>query len=196
MHSFDRLIARLDEYKPDKHLGRRFLRRSSVALLLRENKSTGISVLMIKRSEQEGDPWSGHMAFPGGRWEKLDENSLATAQRETWEEIGLDIEQNASRLGRLSDITARPRIKGRLPLIVSPHVFHLHGCADFTLNHEVQDVIWVPLDFFLDQSNRQQMRWRVPQGMMVDLPCYFYQNERIWGLSLRMLDELLALVES
>jgi 8-oxo-dGTP pyrophosphatase MutT (NUDIX family) len=193
MTSITTVSEKLGQYKPEKHLGKRFLQRSAVALLLREDQR-GVSVLMIKRSEREGDPWSGQMGFPGGREEEEDENSLATVQRETLEEIGLDIKLHAPRLGRLSDITARPRLKGRLPLIISPHVFLLENEIEFNLNHEVQEIVWVPLGFFMDRGNRQRMEWRMPDGVSLDLPCYFYRNERIWGLSLQMLDELLDII--
>jgi hypothetical protein len=64
----------------------------------------------------------------------------------------------------------------------------------FTPNHEVAEVVWVPLEFLLERSNRKQMEWRI-KGMNIPLPCYLFEGRRIWGLSLNMLDELLSLVE-
>ena len=63
------------------------LRLAAVALILAPCDGE-ISVCMILRSEHPEDPWSGHMAFPGGRADTEDRNNLHTARRETWEEIG------------------------------------------------------------------------------------------------------------
>lgn len=164
------------------------VKRSAVAIILRE-KSGGLETLMIKRAEREGDPWSGHMAFPGGLSETGDRNNLFTARRETLEEVGLDTEQHTECLGRLSDVLAR-RHRGKKPMIVTPYLFSINEVPELELNHEVADVLWVPLDFLADHGNRETMQWKMKK-MNWTLPCYFYQKERIWGLSLLMLDELL-----
>lgn len=168
---------------------RYFVKRSAVALIVRE--SAGLEVLMIKRASREGDPWSGHMAFPGGMMEKTDRHGLAAATRETWEEIGLAGEHYSDCLGRLSDITSSPH-RGIRPMVISPYVFSIDCTPTLKLNHEVADVVWVPLDFLADHSNRQTMQWQRKKQTLT-LPCYFYQQQRIWGLSLLMLDELLQL---
>ena len=147
---------------------------------------------MIKRADREGDPWSGHMAFPGGRAETADSNNLHTARRETWEEIGLDTDIHTEYLGRLSDILSRPH-SGRKPMVITPYVFTINQVPDLNINHEVAEVIWVPLAFLADKDNRQRMQWQAKKITM-NLTCYFYQQRRIWGLSLVMLDELVGLV--
>jgi len=63
--------------------------RAAVAIVVREG-TDGPQVLLIRRADHPGDAWSGHMAFPGGREDPQDENLLATAIRETLEEVGLD----------------------------------------------------------------------------------------------------------
>ena len=96
-------------------------------------------------------------------------------------------------IGRLSEINARPQ-RGAFGMAVSPFVFRLDREVSFTPNYEVAEVVWVPLAFLLDTDNRQQMSWNY-KGAEFPMPCYFYQERRIWGLSLMMLDELLDLVE-
>ena len=81
----------------------------------------GAEMLFIERSSKKGDPWSGQMAFPGGRTAALDEHSLATAVRETKEELDLDL-ANLRPLGRLSDLEGGPR-GTRQRLRVTPHLF-------------------------------------------------------------------------
>src|SRR5215213_7642971 len=96
------------------------LRRAAVALVLREG-SEGPELLVIKRSEAEHDHWSGHMALPGGRVEPEDENLLATAARETFEEVGLDLGAGGEALARLG--TVRPQSPSAPRVSVTPFVF-------------------------------------------------------------------------
>jgi hypothetical protein len=79
-------------------------------------------------------------------------------------------------------------------MAVTPFVFRLDREVRFQPNAEVAEVVWVPLEFLLDPDNRQQMEWKVG-GVKIPMPCYFYGDKCIWGLSLMMLDELMDLVE-
>tara|TARA_R110002110_G_C13470397_1_gene720535 strand:- start:12885 stop:13502 length:618 start_codon:yes stop_codon:yes gene_type:complete len=183
---------RLSDHRPGKSRLRRLMKRSAVALILQVREGE-LNILMIKRAEREGDPWSGHMAFPGGRMDKVDAHGFDVAVRETEEEIGLRLGPEEPCIGRLSDINARPH-KGAFGMAVSPFVFRLQREVEFQPNYEVAEVVWVPLEFLLDTDNRQQMTWDY-RGMSIPMPCYFFGERRIWGLSLMMLDELMDLVE-
>ena len=180
-------------FRPRKKWYRRFVRRSAVAIILRQTPH-GIEALMIKRAEKKGDPWSGHMAFPGGMAEIEDTNNLRTARRETWEEIGLDTDEYTQHLGRLSDKVVPARGRRRL-MVVTPYIFSIENIPELRANHEVAEVIWVPLSYLADANNRQVMTWN-GKKLPINLPCYLYQGRRIWGLSLSMLDELVALVSN
>lgn len=183
---------KLAHYRPRKKWYRRFVKRSAVALILRDTEA-GIEALMIKRADHQGDPWSGHMAFPGGKKDPDDPHSLHTARRETLEEIGLDTEQHTRYLGRLSDVLSRSR-RGPNAMVITPYLFIIEQVPKLRINHEVAEVIWVPLSFLADKTNRQQMEWQI-KNMTLNLPCYFYRERRIWGLSLMMLDELVGAVK-
>lgn len=174
---------------PRKIPGRRWMTRASVAVILRKNQKNGFDILLIKRAERSGDPWSGDMAFPGGKMERADQNIYHTALRELHEEIGLEAE-NLKQLGRLSDQLTKTH-SGLRPMIISPFVFELNKKTDFILNHEVAETLWVPLTHFSTSINRKQMVWKV-KGLKINLPCYWLENKRVWGLTLRMLDELIA----
>jgi len=171
---------------------RRLMKRSAVAMILQVRQGE-LHILMIKRAEREGDPWSGHMAFPGGRMDKTDAHGYAVAVRETEEEVGLALGLQDQCLGRLTDLRTRPH-RGTFGMAVSPFVFRLEREVRFTPNHEVAEVVWVPLEFLLDTDNREQMEWKY-KGVGIPMPCYMYEGRCIWGLSLMMLDELLDLVE-
>lgn len=168
------------------------MKRAAVALILQLREGE-LGVLMIRRAEREGDPWSGQMAFPGGRMEPDDRNGLETARRETVEEIGLHLGAQEPCIGRLTELNATRR-RFRRGLIITPYVFHLKRGVNFHPNYEVQEVVWVPLEFLLDTDNRSEMTWNYG-GMKLRMPCYDYQGRRIWGLSLRMLDELMDVVD-
>jgi len=184
--------TRLADHSPARRLLRRLMKRSAVAMILQVRVGE-LHILMIKRAEREGDPWSGHMAFPGGRMDKTDAHGYAVAVRETEEEVGLSLSPEDQCIGRLTDLNARPH-RGTFGMAVSPFVFRLEREVQFTPNHEVAEVVWVPLEFLLDTDNREQMVWKY-KGVEIPMPCYMYEDRRIWGLSLMMLDELLDLIE-
>src|ERR1043165_8679648 len=81
-------------------------REAAVALVLSPDALPGpaLSVLLVRRSEREGDPWSGHMALPGGHAHADDASLAHTARRETLEEVGIDL-GHTELLGRLDDVT-------------------------------------------------------------------------------------------
>ena len=79
-------------------------------------------------------------------------------------------------------------------MVVSPYLFHQVSDVELTLNYEVDEVIWIPVSFLTNRSNRETMIWK-RGGARVPLPCYMYKGRRVWGLSLMMLDELMDIVE-
>ena len=184
--------TRLSDHSPGRKVWRRLMKRSAVAMILQVREGE-LNILMIKRAEREGDPWSGHMAFPGGRMDKTDAHGYAVAVRETEEEVGLTLGEEDQCIGRLSDIITRPK-RGPFGMAVTPFVFRLEREVEFTPNEEVAEVVWVPLEFLLDSDNREQMEWKYKR-VKIPLPCYMYEGRRIWVLSLMMLDELMDLVE-
>jgi len=186
------LRSALAEFEPTIVADHRKRVVAAVAVVLRAGRN-GIEALLIHRAERTFDPWSGHMAFPGGRVESGDASPLHAAIRETREEVALDLEGSATCLGRLSDATPRGRGRG-LGLVIEPFVFEVEGEPVLSLSDEVQNVVWVPLRFFDDRGNRRSM-WYWRTIVPVRLPCYRYQGHLIWGLTLRILDEILRLSE-
>lgn len=184
------LSLRLQAHRPQKRLWRRLVPRAAVAVMLAQD-ARGPQVLMIRRAERDGDPWSGHMAFPGGRMDRADASAFHCALREVQEEIGVALDSAGRYVGRLSDLSAGGHNR-RLPMVVTPFVFQVDTSLAFLPNHEVAETVWVPLAFLRDATQRQRMQWQFA-GRTWDLPCYWYEGRRIWGLSLQMLDELLPL---
>lgn len=192
MSGLDPLVQIFQEFSPTKIPDRRDMARAGVGAILRETRHPGgLSVLLIRRAERQGDPWSGHMAFPGGRMEKEDPNIFATTLREAQEEIGIDLDKDAACIGRLSDLPAMTHDR-KFPMALTPFVFRLENEPEWRLNSEVVEKLWVPFSFFRNDENRKTMDW-TSGGRTRTLPCYDYENRRIWGLTLVMLDELVGL---
>jgi 8-oxo-dGTP pyrophosphatase MutT (NUDIX family) len=163
--------------------------QAAVAIVLREGERSA-EVLLIERAEREGDPWSGHMAFPGGRLESRDETTLATARRETFEEVGIEL-TDAEILGRLDDLMGNPRISPKL--VIAAHAFHIETSPDFVLEQsEVQNAFWFPLIDLLDAS--RHVEHVIPEMPDVRFPGIVVGESGrhvVWGLTYRFLDRML-----
>ncbi len=180
--------SRAAAFSPRKMWFRSLSQRAAVAVVVADRPGLGCSLLMIQRAKHESDPWSGQMAFPGGKHETDDAHITATALRETREELGIPPEK-LLRFGRLSDVMARPYHFDRAPMVISPLLLYPTAELAFQPNHEVDDVVWVPVSHFLEVANRSTMTRKI-HGQAVERPCYEYQGKVIWGLSLLMIDEL------
>ena len=165
--------------------------RAAVAIMVREGQEA-TELLMIRRATREGDPWSGHMGFPGGRRDPEDPSNFSCALRETEEELGVDLSQWGAPLGELSDVNTGWR-KDRPEMLVTPFIFSVSELPELTPNDEVDDVVWVPLHFLMDESNREPLEWEW-KGQKMETDSYLYDCYRIWGLSLLMIDEMMGLL--
>ena len=157
--------------------------QTAVSLVVRGGGE--LEVLLIKRAHHEGDPWSGHMALPGGRREDEDPDLVATAIRETREETGVDLDERGHRLGQLELVAP---MSARLPrLSISPFVFGVPEDTDARVaSREVERVHWVPMAHLLDPENRGRERIEVPGGART-FPCIRVGDEVVWGLTYRIL---------
>jgi len=157
--------------------------RAAVAVILREARA-GIEMLFIRRAERESDPWSGQVGFPGGRAEAGDADLRTTARRETLEEIGIDLLEDAELLGGLDELRAVAR--GRpVDLAIAPFVFHLRRGGTLRLSEEVTSVHWLELDLLLGPEHHGRFQYRHGDDT-VDLPCVRMGDLVIWGLTYRM----------
>lgn len=165
-------------------------RRAAVALILREADGR-VELLLIRRALRAGDPWSGHMALPGGREEPGDADELGTALRETREEVGLDL-TSAVVLGRLDDTPAVARARP-VPLTISAFVFELEGDPELVLSAEVAETLWVPLDDLDGPALATSVRFQA-ESVHYELPAWDIHGRVVWGLTYRMVNLLLAAI--
>ena len=166
--------------------------RAAVAIVVRDG-TDGPEVLLIRRADHPGDAWSGHMAFPGGREDPQDEDLLATAIRETFEEVGLDLGQAGRLLGQLAPLPAIAR--GRpVGMTIVPFIFELVADAELLYSDEVAEAVWVPLDPLLQGQLQTTFAVDREGGERVELPAHDVGGRVVWGLTYRMLDSLLELL--
>jgi 8-oxo-dGTP pyrophosphatase MutT (NUDIX family) len=164
---------------------------AAVAAILRDGRlaGCGTEVLLIRRAERSGDPWSGHMAFPGGRREAADPDLYATAVRETREEVGIDLDARGRLIGRLPDLPAIARAQ-RVELTITPFVFALSGVAPLAFDpDEVAEAIWVPLGPLFRGEGAGTVSWE-RDGVTIELPSWNVEGRVVWGLTHRMIQVL------
>ena len=189
---FNQLMPHLQGYeKPDRAYGE-VTRRAAVAIVLHEVDGE-LCLLMIRRAQREGDPWSGHMAFPGGRRDPDDIDDRFCAIRETREEIALDLDALGSEVCALGEVNTGWRAD-RPEMLVAPFIYRVEQLPELDLNYEVDAVVSVPLRFLMDRSNRVPLAWEW-RGTQVESDSYLYLDNRICGLSLMMIDELIEAAE-
>jgi 8-oxo-dGTP pyrophosphatase MutT (NUDIX family) len=148
-------------------------------------------ILLIRRSEREDDPWSGHWSFPGGRRDPEDPDLMHTALRELEEECGI-------RLGREQSEVAMPPVLARRRtgpfVLVAPFVFEVDGELPTVLDHrEAVEAVWVPLDIWRDPT-RHCLR-AVP-GLPGDwlFPAIDLNGMPLWGFTYRLAMDWLGLL--
>lgn len=168
-------------------------RPAAVALVLLDgaplSPATGLEILLIRRAERSGDPWSGQIAFPGGRYEPGDPDLLVTAIRETREETGVDL-TSAERLGPLDDL--HPRTPTLPPVVVRPFVFALDRRPALVPSDEVQRAFWLPLSRLGEAGVRREITLTL-RGVERTFPAYLVDDELIWGMTERILTPFIEL---
>jgi 8-oxo-dGTP pyrophosphatase MutT (NUDIX family) len=167
-------------------------RKAAVATVLRQG-AEGAEVLLIERARNDSDPWSGHMAFPGGRHDPADPDLLHTALRETREEVGLELDEHAELLGRLDPLPAIAH--GRhVGITIAPYVFALAHDVGLTPNEEVQAVLWAPITPMMRGEVATTHVWQLGDQRF-EMPAYGVQGRIVWGLTYRMLQALFEQLE-
>lgn len=147
-------------------------------------------LLFIKRADVANDPWSGHVAFPGGRRDPGDVSLEATAIRETWEELSLDL-RSGQLLGRLDDLA--PRSRALPPIIVRPFVAVVAPDVVFVPNREVAATFWVPLSRIRAAEAQVEHLVEV-NGVRAQFPAYALNGHVVWGLTERIVRQMLTLL--
>lgn len=163
-------------------------RRAAVAVVITRDDDPAL--LFIKREERESDPWSGHVAFPGGFRADPGELPADTARRETMEETGLDLVRLGNAAGLLDDIYPRSVLLPKV--VVTPCVFTIERRFPVAAGDEVDQVIWLPVKEVFDPASRQPYIIKLPTGER-SFDSIHAEGLVIWGLTERILQQVATL---
>ncbi|HEX5005119.1 MAG TPA: CoA pyrophosphatase [Gemmatimonadales bacterium] len=183
-----RLATRLRE-RPASTVEDPGLARAAVAVVVVPDPD---AVLLIRRAERPGDPWSGQMGFPGGRSSASDPDLLATAIRETGEEVGIHLARSAL-AGQLDDVA--PRSPHLPPLMVRPFLFLLEARPPVIANPEVADYLWVEWASLLQPQAYRPFTITLGE-LSREFPAYHVSPIPVWGMTERILAPLVQLLSS
>jgi len=164
--------------------------RAAVALVFLAPPAGEPELLFIERAHREGDPWSGHMAFPGGRRDPADPDIAATAARETHEEVGLALGRP---IARLDDQAGNPRQSTLGPLVISPFVYEIAERPRLALNGEVNSTVWIPVPWLVHPDAAVQYKF-VRDSVQLAFPAVRYESYTVWGLTYRILVNLFGVL--
>ena len=176
---FARLVKNLVPQEPPQ----KGLRFASVAVIVRDRQFP--NVLLIRRAERRGDPWSGQVAFPGGKMQEGDRSARDTAMRETMEEVGIDLGKRAEFMGYGRMATTHTGT-----MTVVPSVFELKESVEVKPNGEVASFRWVELEQLIAPSSRSTFELD-RDGEVAGMPAYTVSDYIVWGLTFRILNSFL-----
>jgi 8-oxo-dGTP pyrophosphatase MutT (NUDIX family) len=166
-------------------------RRAAVAAILRPHGPEA-EILLIRRAERAGDPWSGHMALPGGHQDPGDVDLKATALRETLEEVGVDLREH-DYLGQLAEVPAT--IRGRkIGISIAPHVFALRTSVSLQPNYEVAEAVWADLGPMARGELDDVKEWHY-EGELRRAPSFRVDGRVVWGLTHHILGNLFEVLD-
>jgi 8-oxo-dGTP pyrophosphatase MutT (NUDIX family) len=164
------------------------VRLAAIALVLRMGPGGEPELLMIQRAESERDPWSGHVACPGGRQDPGDRDLEQTAVRETWEETGIDLAREGRILGTLDDVS--PRTPVLPPIVIRPFVAAVLPDVEMVPSLEVAAAFWVPMT-----ALRERAAWGTGivhvRGVAREEPTFTHGDYVVWGLTERVIRQLM-----
>lgn len=163
------------------------LPKAAVGMILREDFERGMVVLLLKRETRDSDPWSGHMAFPGGRTKDSDKNMINTATREVMEETGINLAK-CELLGTLDELPP-----GNRSVAVTPFVFLDNSKSEVKIEtKEIADYVWAPVSFFANKRNAEIFRAQTGETFHEFVSFPYLGKYIVWGMTLRIIDDFLG----
>ncbi len=189
MLDIEQIKNRLTKHRPQP-LKQESNLSAAVAMLLRDHGQE-TEVLLIRRAQNDKDPWSGDLGFPGGRIEDHDPSPRAAAERETCEEVGFCLKEE-NYLGQSDDLAG-----AYLSVHISCFIYHVDSNTRFNLNGEVVDLFWVPIRTLLDPHRNQILTFffRGQDRKHPGIKLSEWSQRPLWGITYRLLDNFLNLFD-
>lgn len=156
---------------------------AAVVLLLKP-VDHDLQILIVKRAENPADPWSGQLALPGGKRDSKDRHLKQTVVRETLEETNINLLDRCRFLGSIEPLrsTRRPEMK------ILPFVVLLEAEPPIRLNEELKDFVWISLEELVKHRGTVEFSFG-------EFPAYLVGNSVIWGLTYRILERFIHILE-
>jgi len=163
-------------------------KKAAVLALFYPDKDNETLFLLILRADYDGTH-AAQIGFPGGKFEKEDRKLKTTALRETYEEVGVNVDEIKVKK-RLSDIFIPPS-----NFIVSPYLGIVESTPEFIINQEVKEVIEVKLVDLLNESFVSTKNLTTSYMENIDVPCFELNKHIVWGATAMMLSEIKDLIK-
>jgi 8-oxo-dGTP pyrophosphatase MutT (NUDIX family) len=179
----ERIIPRLDEIR------NRNPRKAAVLALFYPDQHNETLFLLILRADYDGTH-AAQIGFPGGKFETYDQSLKMTALRETFEEVGIRMEYVKVKK-RLTDTFIPPS-----NFIVRPYLGVTEFTPEFSMNHEVQEIIEVKLADLLNETFVSTKNLTTSYMENIEVPCFELNNRTVWGATAMMLSEIKDLIKA
>jgi 8-oxo-dGTP pyrophosphatase MutT (NUDIX family) len=167
------------------------IRQAAVAIVL-SAATMGDELLLVRRATVDGDPWSGHLALPGGRREPVDATLEDTARRETLEETGIDLSRSMC-TARLTPVT--PSSMAAPAITIAPFVFRYEGDRGITMSCEIVESWWIPVEELRREEAWTTTPVTIRDGSARQVRGFPWHGHVLWGLTERIIYEFLATVK-
>jgi 8-oxo-dGTP pyrophosphatase MutT (NUDIX family) len=171
-----------------RHRAEMTIRQAAVAIVLSAGE-TGDELLLVRRATVDGDPWSGHLALPGGGREATDPTLVDTARRETLEETGIDL-SGSTCVARLTPVT--PSSMAAPAITIAPFVFRYDGDRSVTMSREIVESWWIPLEQLQRDGAWTTTPVTIRDGSAIHVRGFLWHGYVLWGLTERILNEFLT----
>ena len=158
--------------------------KAAVCIILRL-PNDNMEILLVKRAERPGDPWSGQVALPGGKRLPEDGDLMHTVMREVFEETRINLSESARFLGVMKPVKSiiQPTLR------VAPFIFMLLHGTSIKLQEELHSYRWVSINDII--KNKGALHAGSRREESYNLPSYV-----VWGLTYRILKGFLEIVRS
>ena len=163
-------------------------KKAAVLALFYPNKNNETTFLLTQRATYKGTH-SAQISFPGGKIDKLDNNLLETALRETFEEIGVK-SSKVKIIRELTDVYIPPS-----NFLATPFLGYVNERPEFTLNYEVAKAIEVSLKDLLNETSISTINLSTSYMKNIDVPCFKLNDYVVWGATAMMLSEIKELIK-